>query len=91
MKTIVIILLLIFVAVGDSAFYDCISLKSIIIPKSVRFIGESAFSGCSSLKSIEIPKSVKSIGDSAFSYCISLKSIEILGKLDIKLLNTANM
>ena len=64
-------------SIGKHAFYDCISLASIVIPKGVTSIGEWAFSGCSSLTSITIPKGVTSIGENAFYYCSSLASIVI--------------
>ena len=65
------------ISIGDSAFYECKSLKSINIPNSVTSIGERAFSWCRSLKYINIPDSVTCIGDSAFFECKSLESIYI--------------
>jgi hypothetical protein len=41
-------------SIGNYAFMDCASLKSITIPSSVTSIGYNAFSDCSSLKSITI-------------------------------------
>ena len=64
-------------SIGDRAFCECISLKSIVIPNSVTSIGKDAFGCCFSLKSINIPDSVTSIGDSAFKDCESLKYITI--------------
>ena len=64
-------------AIYEYAFYDCSSLTSITIPKSVTSIGNAAFYGCNSLKSIVIPDSVTSIGNAAFYGCNSLKSIVI--------------
>jgi hypothetical protein len=58
-----------------SAFYNCTSLESIVIPDSVTDIGYSAFNGCTSLVSIVIPDSVTGIGASAFYKCTSLTSI----------------
>ena len=64
-------------SIGNYAFRDCKSLKSITIPDSVTNIGDWAFSVCSSLTSIEIPGSVTSIGQSAFSGCTGLISITV--------------
>lgn len=63
--------------IGDSAFYDCRSLKSITIPNSVVSIGSQAFSYCTSLESITIPDSVTSIEWYAFAGCESLISVTI--------------
>ncbi|MBQ2784706.1 MAG: leucine-rich repeat domain-containing protein [Alistipes sp.] len=64
-------------SIGDYAFENCSSLKSITIPNSVKSIGSSAFAGCSSLTSITIPNSVTSIEWNAFGGCSSLTSINI--------------
>ena len=63
--------------IGEFAFSNCESLKSITIPEGVTHIDDWAFSGCSSLKSITIPSSVTEIGEQAFRGCSSLKSIAI--------------
>ncbi len=52
--------------IGDSAFYDCSSIKTAIISDSVTSIGEEAFYGCTALTTVTIPDSVTSIGDYAF-------------------------
>ncbi len=54
--------------IDDNAFYECICLKSIIIPKNVTSIGNQAFQSCV-LTSIDIPNSVTSIGTWAFAGC----------------------
>ena len=64
-------------SIGDYAFYECSSLKSISIPNSVANIGWYAFLGCSSLGNITIPQSVTSIGSGVFYECSSLTSINI--------------
>lgn len=64
-------------SIGDEAFMDCSSLKSVVIPDSVTSIGDDAFDGCSSLTSVTIPSSVKIIKFSAFSYCYALTSVTI--------------
>ncbi len=62
--------------IADRVFYECRSLKSVTIPKSVKYIGDNAFSGCA-LKSVTIPKGVKKIGNSAFAKCTGLTSVVI--------------
>ena len=63
--------------IGYSAFENCTSLVTVLIPNSVSDIGNKAFYGCTSLASIEIPASVTSIGSRAFYGCSSLTSIII--------------
>ena len=64
-------------SIGDSAFSECISLKTITIPDNVKTIKGWTFSMCSNLESITIPDSVTSIGKCAFFICEKLKSITI--------------
>lgn len=65
------------ISIGDSAFFMCQSLTSVMLPNSVTSIEKYAFYECLSLHSIEISNSVKGIGDCAFMFCSSLTSIEI--------------
>lgn len=60
-----------------SAFIDCKSLVSVIIPKSVTSIDNFAFQGCESLASVVIPQGVTSIGEGVFCFCESLTSVVI--------------
>lgn len=60
-----------------SAFSDCSSLESIIIPDTVTSIGVGAFYNCSSLTSVTIGNNVMSIGNDAFLGCTSLTSIVV--------------
>ena len=63
--------------IGDSAFYRCRSLTSVVIGDSVKTIGYRAFSSCDSLESVVIGDGVETIGSSAFDFCDSLTSVVI--------------
>ena len=65
------------ISIGNGAFFDNSSLKSITIPDSVTSIGDNAFSSCDSLITVSIPDSVTSIGDWAFASCDSLTTVSI--------------
>ena len=60
--------------IGDRCFRDC-SIKTVIIPNTVKFIDDYAFVWCSNLKNAYISNSVTSIGKKAFFGCDSLTSI----------------
>ena len=64
-------------SIGESAFYDCSGLTSIVIPDGVISIGDYAFASCSGLTSIVIPDGVTSIGKYAFEKCSGLTSVVI--------------
>ena len=53
------------------------SVKSFIVPSTVKTIGASAFEYCRALTSVTIPSGVTTIEDSAFASCESLTSITI--------------
>ena len=63
-------------SIGESAFENCYSLKSVNIPSSVTTIGKGAFRYLY-LESVNIADGVKVIGEGAFEYCYSLKSVNI--------------
>ena len=64
-------------AIGEGAFANCTTLRTINIPSSVTTIGRSAFRNCSNLKSIDIPNSVTSIKGHTFENCSGLRNITI--------------
>ena len=60
--------------IGDEAFHDCSSLKSLIIPVDV---GTCAFEGCKALTEISIPEGTKLVRANTFAGCIGLTNIII--------------
>ena len=58
------------------SFYNCTTLKSIIIPNSVLSIGENAFA-LSGITSINIPNSVKTISQKAFYRCPNIETVDM--------------
>ena len=62
--------------IGDFAFADCTSLKSIILSKNLEILGSSAFSN-SGLEKITIPDSTIVLGIQAFNECRNLKEVNL--------------
>lgn len=63
-------------SIGEIAFMG-MSLKSISLPSSLKFIGKEAFAECRSLESIILPKNIERINEGCFTGCSSLKRIKI--------------
>ncbi len=59
-------------AVGDRAFYQNRTLRSLTVPPSVTALGHRALAGCTSLTALSLPDTVATIGADAFSNCTSL-------------------
>ena len=70
-------------AIGDSAFFFCLSLTTVTLPEGLTSIGDSAFYFCNSLTTVTLPDGLTSIADSAFSYCRSLTSGRAAGRPDL--------
>lgn len=64
-------------AIGDSAFYYCVHLSSVVIGDSIRTIGNYAFSTTTWLSSVALGNSITRIGDYAFSGANGMTSITI--------------
>lgn len=61
--------------IGDAVFANCVNLKNINIPESVKTLGNCVFYGCPLLETVELPESVTEIGFGAFGGCNSLSSV----------------
>ncbi len=66
--------------VGAITFWNCESLKNIVIPDGLTKLSAGLFYECSSLESITIPASVTEIGRCAFGSCEKLKTVNYKGK-----------
>lgn len=63
--------------IGNGAFYNNTSTKSITLPSGLKGINYNAFLGAKALQSINIPGGVEKIGRAAFSGCTALSSVTI--------------
>ncbi len=63
--------------IGEKAFKDCTSLKTIHLGAQVSKIGPKAFEGCGSLQNLDMSQcvSLTEVGDEAFKNCTSLAKI----------------
>lgn len=61
---------------GTNAFYECATLREIVLPDTLSEIGIRAFYGCAALYAIVLPDSVKYIRESAFVGCDGLVSVQ---------------
>ena len=72
--------------IPQSAFYECVKLKEVLIPGTVEKIGENAFSGCIGITKVKVGEGTRVLGDYCFNGCISAEdftlpsTITIIGK-----------
>ena len=59
------------------AFYSCIELRSVRLPKNLRVIPAGCFSRCFELIDIPLPQGVLQIESRSFLYCTKLTSIDL--------------
>ncbi len=64
-------------SIGDSAFFRCTRLKSVVLPSGLKSIGNRAFSRCTGLTSLTLHDGLESIGDNAFDGCAALTSLTL--------------
>ncbi len=60
---------------GNYAFYECESLREIVLPEGIETIGVRAFYGCHSLWSVKLPHTLRVLRENAFFGCKSLLSV----------------
>ena len=69
--------------IADGAFFlNGVSIETIHLSNSVKYIGYDAFRNCVALKNINIPDSIEYIGANAFANCQTLENIILPDSLD---------
>ena len=63
------------IAIGEYAFYECDSLKTVNFGNNVSIIQNSAFENCSALEVISLPSSIRTVSKNAFLQCDSLLTV----------------
>lgn len=61
--------------IGSYAFYQCVALKKVVLPDSLRSIGSYAFDGCSNLIELDLGSGLEVISDYAFYCCSKIKEL----------------
>ena len=64
-------------SIQEGAFAGCGSLRSVTLPKSLRYVGKDAFRDCTELSWITLPSGLIGIEEGAFSGCAKLRSVFI--------------
>ncbi|MCL1788776.1 MAG: leucine-rich repeat protein [Oscillospiraceae bacterium] len=61
----------------EQTFYECISLKTVVLENGAKIVGDSMFDRCTALESVTLPETITTIERDGFRECSSLKSINI--------------
>ena len=67
--------------IGDGAFRNCVNLRRVVTPKTLKTIGDNAFSGCYRLREVNLD-AVTDLGLGAFENCVSLVSFHVPAGLE---------
>ena len=63
-------------SIGNNAFENCISLRSITLPYTIKSLGENCFLNCYNLEKVHLNENIGILPRGAFVQCRSLKILE---------------
>ena len=63
--------------INRGTFKNCVSLRSIELPQTVKDIGNGIFEGCTSLEDVVLSNNIKTIKENTFKGCTSLKHLDL--------------
>ncbi len=63
-------------SLGNYTFFECETLREVVLPEGLLKIGVRAFYGCTALWSVKLPHTLRSVRENAFYGCESLLSVE---------------
>jgi len=69
--------------IGEGAFKENETLKSVVISDNVILIDKAAFRKCTELESVQFGESVEEIGEGSFSACQNLKQVIVNNNLRV--------
>lgn len=73
--------------IEELAFWNCVGLEEVSLPKGISCLNEGTFKGCISLKTVDIRDTensiLESIGKEAFYGCLSLENTDFLNNLKL--------
>ncbi len=56
------------VGIAEQAFMNCKTIKTVLLPNSIKSVANYSFAYCSKLKSVNLGNGLETIGESAFAY-----------------------
>lgn len=68
--------------IGESAFENCIELKTVVIEKR-KELAKSMFNGCTSLENVDLPEGLEKLNEFVFMECKSLKNMFIPDSVEV--------
>lgn len=68
---------------GEPPFYECETIKHLIVQEGISEIADRAFDKCSNLQTVSLPQSLTDIGEGVFQHCTNLKSVSLPDNIEV--------